>query len=170
LRRAFRVEPLADEHDRSAFSCGNDALDRYLSELAGQDQRRGLATVFVLRSVDSDAVAGIYTLSAFQVAPQDLPFEIARRLPHRPLPATLLGCLAVDLRYRGHVLGGVLLVNALARAVTASREIGSMLVVVYAKEDQARALYERYGVRRFIDHPYRLYLPVADAERLAIQV
>ena len=120
----LRVEPLSSKHDRAAFSCGNDALDRYLREHAGQDQRRRLSAVFVLSEIESDAVAGYYTLSACEVEPSSLPLARARRLPRRPIPATLIGRLAIDLRYRGQRFGGLLLVNALARASAVSREVG----------------------------------------------
>jgi len=36
----FRIEPLAKLHDRAAFSCGVEALDRYLQSQASQDMRR----------------------------------------------------------------------------------------------------------------------------------
>lgn len=38
IERLYRVEPLGD-HDRAAFSCGKPSLDRYIREIAGQDQR-----------------------------------------------------------------------------------------------------------------------------------
>ncbi|MGH2617961.1 MAG: GNAT family N-acetyltransferase [Thermomicrobiales bacterium] len=167
ISQRFRVERLNDTHDRSAFSCGNPALDRYFREHAGQDLRRHLSAIFVAFDVASDAVVGYYALSACQIAPHALPPELAKRLPRRPVPATLIGRLAVDLRYRGQGLGGALLTNALARAVDASREIGSMAVIVDAKDDRAREFYERYGFRRLADDPYRLFLPMDEAERIA---
>ena len=165
--RRFRVALLDQCHDRAGFSSGNDALDRYFREQAGQDQKRRLSAIFVLYDAGNDIVAGYYTLSACEIEPRALPNEIAKRLPRRPLPATLVGRLATDLRYRGQALGGMLLVNALTRAVNASRGIGAMAVIVDAKDDPARGFYEHYGFRRFVDDPYRLFLPMADAERVA---
>lgn len=165
--RRFRVALLDQSHDRAGFSSGNDALDRYFREQAGQDQKRRLSAVFVLYDAANDIVAGYYTLSACEIEPRALPNEIAKRLPRRPLPATLIGRLATDLRYRGQALGGMLLVNALTRAVNASRGIGAMAVIVDAKDDPARGFYEHYGFRRFVDDPYCLFLPMADAERVA---
>lgn len=165
--RHIRIELLSQRHDRAAFSSGNDDLDRYFREQAGQDQRRRLSAVFVLYDVANDSVAGYYTLSACEIELNSLPNEMAKRLPRRPVPATLIGRLATDLRYRGQGLGGMLHVNALTRAASASRGIGAMAVIVDAKDDQARGFYERYGFQRFADDPYRLFLPMADAERVA---
>lgn len=165
--RRLRIELLSQSHDRIAFSSGNADLDRYFREQAGQDQRRRLSAVFVLYDVAHDIVAGYYTLSACEIEPRTLPTEMAKRLPRRPVPATLIGRLATDLRYRGQGLGGMLLVNALTRAANASRSIGSMAVIVDAKDDGARGFCERYGFQRFADDPYRLFLPMADAEGVA---
>ena len=165
--RRFRIEPLSEEHNRSAFSCGNEALDRYLREQAGQDRRRRLSAVLVLVDSEDNLVAGYYSLAACQVDPKSLPPQLARRLPRRPVPATLIGRLAVDLRYRGLGLGRSLLADALLRAAIVSLEVASMAVIVDAKDDAARAFYEHHGFRRFADEPHRLYLPIAEAERAA---
>ena len=42
-----------------------------------------------------------------------------------------------------------------------------MAVIVDAKDDQARAFYEHFGFRRFVDDPYCLFLPMSDAEQYA---
>lgn len=75
IHRDLRIEPLNEEHNRSAFSCGNEALDRYLREQAGQDRRRHLSAVFVLFDAMNNLVAGYYTLAACQVEPKSLPLH-----------------------------------------------------------------------------------------------
>jgi GNAT superfamily N-acetyltransferase len=162
----FRVERLSDKHDRSAFSCGVEALDRYLREQAGQDQRRRLSATFVLVDVANGAVAGFYSLAASAVEPSSLPEQVAKRLPRRPMPVTLIGRLAVDLGYRGRALGRRLLADSLIRSAVASRDIGAMAVIVDAQDETARAFYERHGFQRFADDPLRLFIPMADVERL----
>jgi GNAT superfamily N-acetyltransferase len=161
----FRVERLSDGHDRSAFSCGNAALDRYLREQAGQDQRRHLSTTFVHLDVANGALAGFFSLAANAVAPSSLPEQIAKRLPRRPLPVTRIGRLAVDLGYRDRKLGSRLLADALIRAAVASRDVGSMAVIVDAIDETARAFYERHGFEQFGDDPLRLFISMADVER-----
>ncbi len=167
IREHFRVERLSDAHDRSLFSCGNAALDRYFREQAGQDLRRHLSAVFVLVDDARDVVAGYYTLSACQIEPTSLPTDVAKRMPRRPVPATLIGRLAIDLAYRGRGLGRSMLANALIRAVRASDDVGAMAVVVDAADDQALAFSEHNGFRRFADDPYRVFMPMAEAKRRA---
>lgn len=163
----YRFEPLDTRHDRSTFSCGVDALDRYFRQQAGQDRRRGLAVPYVLVDTTTGDVVGYYTLSTFSIIPTSLPDTMTRKLPrYEAYPAILLGRLAVDARYRGLGFGGLLLVNALSRSLAISQEIGASAVVVDAKDDSARSFYEHYGFMRFLDHDHRLFLPMATLEKL----
>jgi hypothetical protein len=60
---APRVEALRSQHQRAAFVCGKDALDRYFQTQVTQDARRRLATPFVMVMPDG-TIAGYYTLPA----------------------------------------------------------------------------------------------------------
>jgi ribosomal protein S18 acetylase RimI-like enzyme len=163
----YRIEPLDKEHDRRAFACGVEALDRYIKEQAGQDARRRVAAPFVLCEPDSNAVLGYYTLSALSIDVGAWPEEVARKLPRYPVvPATLLGRLAVDSRLRGLGMGEHLLMDALRRALEASREVASVAVVVDAKNDAALVFYRRFEFIAFADVLNRLFLPMGTIERL----
>jgi len=87
-----------------------------------------------------------------------LPPELAKPLQHYPVPAVLLGRLAVDRAYQGRRLGELLLLDAARRVVRASAAIAVYALVVDAKNEEARSFYERYGFRRFPDAPSRLFL------------
>ena len=163
-RPSWRVEPLDARHDRSAFSCGVESLDRYLHKQAGQDQRKRVAATFVV--CHDERVIGYYSLSALSVDVGAWPEDV-RKLPRYPhVPATLLGRLAVDGSARGQRLGEYLLMDALRRALVASREVGSVAVIVDAIDQAAGAFYDRYGFRPFPDQPRRLFLPMAVIEPL----
>jgi ribosomal protein S18 acetylase RimI-like enzyme len=162
VTRGFTVEPLGS-HDRSVFSCGVAALDRYFRELATQDIRRRISNCFVALD-PAGAVAGYYTFAATSIPLTELPPEEAKRLPRYPvLPAGLVGRLAVDGRFRGRGLGGALVVDAVARAARAEPAIFSL--VVNAKDDTAAGFYAHLGFRRFASQPMTLYLPIAEAAR-----
>jgi predicted GNAT family N-acyltransferase len=163
----YRVEPLGRQHDRSTFSCGIEPLDRYLREQAGQDARRRVAAPFVLCEDKSNTVLGYYTLSALSIDVGAWPEDVAKKLPRYPVvPATLLGRLAIDSRLRGQGAGEHLLMDALRRALEASRKVASVAVVVDTKDDSAVSFYARYGFIRFADQPRRLFLPMAPIERM----
>jgi len=160
----YRVEPLQPHHDRSGFTSGVEALDRYLRNQAGQDARKNMAAPFLLVLADG-AVAGFYTLSATAVELSELPVEVTRKFPRYPLiPVTLLGRLAVDERHRGRGFGRFLLADALLR--TLRSEIASFAVVVDAKDDDAARFYARESFLPFPSQPRRLFLPMTRVAEL----
>ena len=143
MTESFIVEPLAPAHDRKAFQCGVDALDRYFWQQAGQDVRRRVSACFVLKEIATDTIAGFYTLSAGSVPTTDLPGEMLRRLPRYPeVPVVRLGRLAVSLAYRCRDLGAGLLWDAYERAQRS--EIAAFAIVVDAKDEQAARFYIRH--------------------------
>ena len=159
---AWLIEPLGRKHDRSAFSCGDPSLDHYLKEMAGQDARRLVAAPFVaVAANDPRPILGYYTLSAFGVDPGSLPAAVARKLPAYPLmPATLLGRLAVDQRYRGQGIGEFLLLDALHRSYVQSSQIAAIAVIVDAIDDRAARFYRHFNFIPLPDRPDRLFLPM----------
>lgn len=162
------IEPLGSQHDRKAFSCGVPALDSYVQRQASQDVRRRVAQVFVARGSTPRQIAGYYSLSAASFERANLPPPLEKRLPHYPVPAAILGRLAVDSRHQGAGLGELLLIDAIRRVVLASTTIGVYALVVDAKDDRARAFYERYGFLPFRDDLHRLFLPLETFQKLGL--
>lgn len=157
----YVISLLSAQHDRSSFSSGVEALDRYLREKAGQDTRRDITRVFVATLVGSDTVAGFYTLANTGIDVGKVPADLARKLPNYDrIPATLLGRLAVDEKHRGIGLGEFLLADALKRSEKATQEIGSWAVLVRAKDERAKAFYKKYGFEEFADWPMYLFIPM----------
>jgi predicted GNAT family N-acyltransferase len=171
LAPQFRdIEPLGSQHKklRAAFSCGSPLLDRYLKEQAGQDARNRAAAPYVLVSED-DRIAGYYTLSSDNFRLDDLPVELMAQLKlprYQVLGATLIGRLARDLSFKGQGLGELLLVDALKRALGASRTIAAVAVVVDAKDDNAHRFYSGFGFIPFPETTNRLFMRMETIEQL----
>jgi len=143
----LRISTLGKQ-DRAGFQCGIAPLDRYFQRQAGQDMRRRLSVCYVVEDQHSDQIAGFYTLSAADVPLDDAPEAMTRKLPRYPvLPAARIGRLAVDQRYQGRGIGGILLADAVARAAQSDVAIFAMLVD--AKDAQAEAFYAHHGFSRF---------------------
>lgn len=156
----YRFELLGRHHNRAAFSSGDETLDLYFRERAGQDVRNSVAAVHIMVDAEAGRVAGFYTLSAAGVRPDDLPATVVRTLPrYSSLPATPLGRLALDSRYQGQGLGEVLLAHALRLAFTLSKQVAAMSVVVDAK-DAARGFYRRNGFEPIVGDDSRLFIPM----------
>lgn len=159
---SVRIEPLGTQHDRASFECTNETLERYLKERATQDIRRGLARLFVATPVDNPTrVLGFFTLSATAIVAADLPPEVAKRLPRYPIPAALIGRLAVDRRNAGRGLGGVLLMDAIEKAKIAARTIAITVIVVDPIDDTAQSFYAAFGFRGLQAPQRRMFLTLA---------
>ena len=162
----YQVEVLGSQAKRD-FSCGVDALDRYLLRQASQDHRKGVAVAYLLMDTETERVAGYYTLSTASVRSDRLPENMRAKLPrYEELPTALIGRLAVDLRYQGQKLGGFLLLDALQRCLETSEKMGLLAVTVDAKDDRTRAFYEAFEFRPFVGEEHHLYLPVAKIKAL----
>lgn len=163
----YSIEPLGRHHDRAAFSCGKEPLDRYIKEQASQDARRHYAALFVLVERGKKVVLGYYTLSSFGVNLKDLPEATARKLPRYPLvPATLLGRLAVDEKHHGKGLGELLLMDALRRSLDQADVIGSAAVIVEAMDREAWEFYQNFDFLPFQNLKDRLFLPMKTIHKL----
>ncbi len=155
------VEPLKAVHDGNGFRCGVESLDRYLEKRAGQDTRRRISRVFVAATREEPTkVVGYYSLSALSIELKQLPEKLARRLPKHPVPAALLGRLAVCGSARGKGVGKMLLADAVKRTISASEQIAVYALVVDAVDESAESFYRKFGFSRLGDESRRLFLPL----------
>lgn len=160
----FRVARLDSAWDRSKFSSGASALDRYFSTQVTQDVRKSVTSCFVALTRE-DRIAGFYTIATASAPLQDFPVEVTKKLPRYPvIPTVRLGRLAVDETFKGIGLGGALLADALDRA--ARSEIAAFAIVVDAKDEAAVRFYEHHGFTRFGDATQQLFLPLATVRLL----
>ena len=161
----FPIELFGPQHDRPNFRCGNEALDRYFHERIRREVDARVAAAFVM--ADGAAVMGYYTLSAHSIERDALPEDIVKKLklPRYPLiPATLMGRLAVDLKYQGQRLGEILLLDGLERSYVYSNQVASFAVVVDAKENAVQ-FYRRYGFLQ-LPHGNRMFIPMETLKKL----
>ncbi len=160
---ALRTELLDARHQRAGFGCGEPALDDFLANLAGQQQRRNFGRTYVALAGDGLSVIGFVTVSAGQVATADLPAGL--KLPRYPMPVMRVGRLAVDSRHRGRGIGKELLRFALVLAQEWSAHVGVYGVAVEAKQVTARDFYLRLGFLAGRDDPLNMILPLAALAR-----
>ena len=161
----FTIEQLG-AHDRSGFSCGVEALDRYLQMQASQDAKRLVASCFVAVDAATQAIAGYCTLAATSIPANDLAIDVLKRLPRYPvLPAALVGRLAVDQRFHRRGLGSVLLADAAHRVLNG--DMKAFALVVEAKDANAAAFYAFQGFRAFTSRAMAMYLPLGTLKKAA---
>lgn len=156
-----------NRHRTDNFHCGMPALDSYVKHSAGQESRKNVTVVYVLIERTSFDVTGYYTLNAASIEATDLPQPLTKKLPKYPaLPAALIGRFAVDSRYQGKRLGEYLLMDALKRSYDVSKDIGTLAVIVQAKNDRVKQFYRRYGFQEAVSTSNLLFLPIATVAQL----
>ncbi|WP_413173561.1 GNAT family N-acetyltransferase [Anabaena azotica] len=153
--------PIEKKYKKDSFDCGYQVLNDYLKKYARQNHQKGIAKTFVaVRESGSMKVDGYYTLNASIIEYESLPESYQKRIPAYPIPATLIGKLAVDNTAKGQGLGGELLADALYRIVRAAQEIGIFAVRVDAIDLQAREFYLKHEFIPFLDRELSLFLPI----------
>jgi len=153
------IRPLDGQHDKAAFSCGTQSLDHYIQKQASQDERRRISRVFIASTeLAPNKIVGYYTLSTLSIELNHLPPEQANKLPRHPVPAALIGRLAVRKEVQGTGVGKMLLVDAIKRTLAISSEIAIYSLVVDAIDENAQKFYEKYGFIRLNTPNNRLFL------------
>jgi GNAT superfamily N-acetyltransferase len=159
------IGPLAGTHEKAEFHCDVEALDRYIHKQARQDIKRRISRVFVATLPDNPKkVVGYYSLSTLSIELSQLPEKLARKLPKHPVPAALIGRLAVSKTAQGHGIGKMLLADAIKRTLSVSAQIAIYAMVVDAIDEKAKDFYRQFGFTRLSDESPRLFLPLKSIE------
>ncbi len=87
---------------------------------------------------------------------------MAKGLAAHPVPVIILARLAVDRSEKGKGLGAGLIKDALLRTVQAADIVGCRAVMVHAKDEAAKAFYQRFGFGPSPTDPFRLFLLLKD--------
>jgi GNAT superfamily N-acetyltransferase len=163
---SIKIELFSSSLNKKDFSCGKEMLDNYLHFQAGQDVKRKLCVVFAM--FEDTTIMGYYTLSNASVPADSVPDAVKKKMPkaYEMLPVTLLGRLAIDKKFAGRGLGGIILLDALRRSYEiAVKSIGSIGIVVDPLDNEAVIFYEKFG---FINLPDsgKMFLPMHDIAQL----
>lgn len=154
--------PLISTHLVTDFDCGVESLNEWLDKRAWKNQVLGVSRTFVI--TNGEVVVGYYCLSSAAIDRIELPKAKQRNMPD-PIPAILIGRLAVDLRYQGKKIGLSLLQDAICRIITASQSVGIAYILVHALDDAAKRFYEMNGFEAIPEQPLTLFLSVATATK-----
>ena len=157
--------PLTGDDDRETFDCGRESLNQWFRRHAWRNQQSGASRTSVVCDATTGAVIGYVSLSAAQIERAYLPKAAQRNQPD-PLPAILLGQLAVDQRYHGRGYARSLMWFALTTAVRFSKDIGCFGVLTHPLDDGLRAFYQRFGFEELPGDPNRaMIVRMVDLER-----
>lgn len=154
-------------HDRSAFSCGFDPIDKFLKEGLSDHIKTGYVVAYMAVSEGQNDVVGFYTLNAFAVREDHI--ETPKRpRPPPTIPATYIKAVAVRDDMQGQGLGKALMIHAMRQALSIADKMGSAAIVLDVLRDtqfdRRLAFYENLGFHPLNDpeSPDRLYIGMND--------
>lgn len=160
----LRIERLQPGQAIQGFDCGKEALNRYLIRNAWQNQQAGASRTYV--ALDDEQVVGFYTLAVGQIAFDDAAERLKKGLARHPVPVMLLARLAIAIDRQGQRLGAGLLKDAMLRTLQAAEIAGIRAFVVHAKDDDARAFYERHDFLPSPTDPFHMFVLLKDVRAL----
>ena len=160
LHRPAPLDPR--RHHRGQFDSGEPVLDEWLRRYAGQNRHPDTAATWVIADAD-DLVVAYASVAMTGIDRSAAPEIVAKSAPD-PVPALLLGRLAVDRRYADVGIGTALAAHVLATAVELNKKAACRAVVVTALNARARAWWERLGFHPFEHAPDRLDLNLLTSE------
>jgi GNAT superfamily N-acetyltransferase len=136
--------PISVNNELMPFDSGVPALDEWLKRRALQNEAAGASRTFVL--CEGQRVIGYYCLAAASVMHDIATSKVRRNMPD-PIPAVVIGRLALDKSCQGKGLGADLLRDAVLRIAGAAGTVGVRAVLVHAISDDAKRFYQRFGFR-----------------------
>ncbi len=142
MSRFLGPELLEPTHQLADFDSGNPILDGWLRRRAVRNQQQGSSRTWV--ACESLQVIAYYASSTAVLARIDAPGRMSRNQPD-PMPAMLLGRLAVDRRYQGRGIATALLKHFLQKSMEVADLTGLRVVLVHAADEQAASFYRRFG-------------------------
>ena len=144
MTRLIGPELLRADHALEGFDCGDGTLNDWLARRAVRNQAAGSSRTWVV--TNGERVIGYYSSSAAAILRSESPRRAVRNQPD-PLPALLLGRLAVDIEHQGRGLGRALLQHFVVKAAEVARITGVRVLLVHATDSNAAAFYRHHGFR-----------------------
>jgi predicted N-acetyltransferase YhbS len=142
--------PLVADDERDAFDCGRESLNGWFRRHAWRNQQSGASRTSVIADKTTCEIAGYVSLSMSQIKTTWLPKADQRNQPD-PLPALLLGQLAIDLDHQGQGHAASLMAFVLATTFRISEEVGCFALITHPLDEGIRAFYRKFG---FADLPH----------------
>jgi len=161
----WHEEPISKRHNRDAFDCGEETLNKFLRRYARKSHELGGAKTFLaIKDDNQETVLGYHSLCPASIEYAGTPEILKRGLARYDVPAFRLARLAVDRSAQGQGLGGQLLLAAGRRCLLVSAEVGGVALLIDAKNEKVARWYAGYGAIPLLDAPLSLLLPLVTIE------
>lgn len=160
MSHPLRIEKLQREHSIDSFDCNSEPLNRFLIRYALSSQQSGASQTYL--ALSGFEVVGYYTLVVGHIDYDDSPERLKKGMARHPIPLVVLARLAVSAKWQSKGLGSGLLKDAMLRTLQAADIAGVRALAVHAKDDSAKAFYERFDFSASPTDPLHLYRLIKD--------
>lgn len=154
-------------HERDSFDCGEKELNIFLKTQASKHMKVGISKTMVLAdtatTIDSKyPICAFYTITPSSIKRESLPPNLAKKLPHYPVPVFLIAQLAINQEYQSKGLGKITLIKALEHLWKVNTQMVAYAVVVDCLNERVTKFYEKYDFKVLgkVNGKTRMYLPM----------
>ncbi|RAZ76312.1 GNAT family N-acetyltransferase [Mesorhizobium atlanticum] len=159
---SWHEQPIAKQHDRTSFDCGDAQMNDFLRRFARQSHEQNAAKTFcAIDDTTTGRILGFYTIAPSAVAHETVPVTLTKGLARHEVSGFKLARLATDRRVAGRGLGGQLLAAAALRCLRLAGEGGGVLLIIDAKSERAARWYASYGAEPLKGQPLTPVMPLA---------
>lgn len=143
------------------FNCGEVSLDNWLTEKALKNEVGNASRTYVV--CVEDVVVAYYSLHTGSVQHAVVTAKLKRNMPD-PLPALVMGRLAVDIKHQGNNLAVDLIKEVYLKAIQASELVGIKVLLVNALNERIVSFYEKFGFIQSKTDPLLLFKSLAEIQ------
>ncbi len=133
---------ISSEHILENFDCGEENLNDWLKKRALKNDVGDASRTYVVCC--DKVVVAYYSLHLGCIQHIEAVRKIRRNMPD-PIPAIVLGRLAVDINHQGCGLAKALMKDMFLRAIQVSDLAGTKAVLVKALNERVTAFYQTFG-------------------------
>ena len=150
---------ISSEHIVENFDCGETSLNDWLLKRALKNDLADASRTYVVCC--DNIVVAYYSLHLGSIQHSQAVRKIKRNMP-APIPAIVLGRLAVDINHQGKGLAKALMKDMFLRAIQVSDLAGTKAVLVKALNDNVTAFYQSFGFVQSKSDPLLLMKAIAE--------
>lgn len=153
------LTPKPDPNLRERFDCGEATLNIYLKQLAKQSDKQNISRPWILIDTKNIAFAGFVSLANTSI--EKIVVQSLHKTNVNPIPALLIGRLAIDQNYKRQGLGEKLLMFAFQMALEVNRISAIQIIAVDALNEDAEHFYQQYGFQK-VGNTKQMILSIKD--------
>lgn len=151
-----RIKP---EHQLDDFDCLEPSLNDWLKGRALKNDLLDASRTYVVCC--GDRVVAYYSLHLGCIKHSEAMGKIKRNMPD-PIPAIVLGRLAVDINHQGKGIAKALIKDMFLRALQVSELAGTKAVLVKALNENVTLFYQSFGFIRSKTDPLLLMKAISE--------